>query len=266
MRFKLVSLAIGFLLLLGGGLYLVWKGVPLLIGSAVRLVPPSWEERLGSAVMARYGKADECGDQQTEAAVNAIAVRLQQALPPTPYKFQIKVVRNPEVNAMAAPGGHIVIFSGLLNKMGSAEELAAVLAHEMQHVIQRHSTHGIVRAVGLQLLIGMVLGDAGGMADLAGNLSTLHFARSDEWSADEGALENLMRAGIAPSAMAAAFGHLAEASPDGSAGRTPGVLAYLSTHPPLEERIQRANERQAQWQGERRGLGITLRRSCEAAK
>jgi predicted Zn-dependent protease len=116
--------------------------------------------------------------------------------------------------------------------------------------------------VGLQMRIGMLLGDAGGMADLAGNLSALHFARSDEWSADEGALETLMRAGIAPSAMASAFGHLAESSPD----RTPGVLAYLSTHPPLAERIELAKKREAQWAGPRRSLGVSLPKACAAAR
>lgn len=260
MRYKLASLAIGLLLLLAGAVYLVWRGVPLLISSAVRLVPPTWEERLGSAVTARYGAAEEC--KEAEAAIAAISKRLTQALSPNPYNFQIRVVRDQQVNAMAAPGGHIVIFSGLVNRMESAEELAAVLAHEMQHVVQRHSTQGIVRAVGLQMLIGMLLGDAGGMADLAGNLSALHFARSDEWSADEGALETLMRAGIAPSAMASAFGHLAESSPD----RTPSVLAYLSTHPPLAERMELARKREAQWAGPRRSLGISLPKACAVAK
>ena len=61
-------------------------------------------------------------------------------LPEPRYPFRVIVVNNPTVNALATPGGSIVVFRGLLERTENAEELAGVLAHEIQHVMHRHAT------------------------------------------------------------------------------------------------------------------------------
>ena len=256
MRLKLFSLAIGalcLLLLTGYGLY---RAVPLLLGGVVRLIPLSWEDSLGKAVVAGMTRPGAtCDDEATTKLIAAVTTRLQAAMPLTPYAFNVTVVRNPEVNALAAPGGHIVVFSGLIDRMDNADQLAAVLAHEMQHVVQRHSMNSLVRSIGLQALLSIVLGDPGLIGGLAGNLTVLHFMRSDEQSADDEALNTLMRAGIPPAEMQHAFENLDDHKQD-------APLKYLSTHPPLAERIARVKLRGAAFQGEAKPISVPIPKAC----
>ena len=65
------------------------------------------------------------------------------------------------VNAVAAPGGYIVIFFGLLEKIHAAEELAGVLAHEMQHIIHRHGTRMLFRERSTSMLVSLLAGSGG---------------------------------------------------------------------------------------------------------
>ncbi len=262
MKLKLFSLAAGLLLVLAMGVYLAWKSVPLLLGGIVGLVPVTWEEKLGQAVVAGMTEGERsCSDEATQAMLNEVVGRLQSAMPVGPYRFRVKVVRNPEVNALAAPGGHIVLFSGLLKNMDNAEQVAAVVAHEMQHVVQRHTTRGMVRALGLQAILTLTIGDPGLLGELAGNLTVMHFMRSDEQSADDEALKVLMRAGIAPMEMKKAFENLAKAS---GAARSEPVLKYLSSHPPLSERIERVAQQGAGWRGPARPLETSIAGVCPA--
>lgn len=260
MKYKIVSLAIGtlFLVVLAG--YGLWYGLPLLLGGVVRLIPTSVEDRIGSAVASSLASSrSTCTDDATRELMEAVRGRLLSAMPPSNYRFDIRVVQNQEVNAMAAPGGYIVVFSGLVNKMESPEQLAAVLAHEMQHVVQRHSMKGMVRAVGVQAFLSLVFGDVGLLGDLAGNLTSLSFMRSDEQSADDEALKTLARAGIRPEAMAEAFGNL-EKSPDGR--QNSQVVKYLSTHPPLGERIARVRQMGGDLKVEPRPIGVKMPTGC----
>ncbi len=264
MRFRLFSLAVGLLCLLSLTGYLLWQSIPMVLAGLVRLVPVSIEEQLGRAVVAGLARPGSvCEDEATKTLVKAAVARLESAMPKSAYQFDVQVVKNPQVNAMAAPGGHIVVFSGLIDKMDNPEQLAAVLAHEMQHVVQRHSMKGIVRAVGLQAFLSLVIGDPGILGDLAGNLTVLHFIRSDEESADDAALDTLMRAGIAPVEMQKAFENLSKGSEERGFETT---LKYLSTHPPLRERIERVKQRGGAWKGESRPLGERMGRACVAGR
>jgi beta-barrel assembly-enhancing protease len=66
-------------------------------------------------------------------------------LPEPRYPFLVTVVDQPMVNAFATPGGFIVILHGLLDRTASAEELAGVLAHEIQRVVHRDTTRAVLR-------------------------------------------------------------------------------------------------------------------------
>ena len=264
MKLKLASLAIGVLFVCGLAVYLIWQGIPLLLSGVLRLVPVSWEEQMGRAVVAGMTRTDPvCTDIATRELVSKVLARLEESMPKTPYHFDVQVLRNPLVNAMAAPGGHIIVYSGLIERMDSAEQLAAVLAHEMQHVVQRHSMKGVVRAIGLQTFLSLVLGDVGMLGDLAGNLTVLQFMRADEESADDAALQTILRAGIAPAEMQKAFENLAR--PEKGESRA-GSLKYLSTHPPLAERIERVRVNGAGWRGVTRPIGVTKSVPCLATR
>lgn len=259
MKYKLASLAIATVLAMSLLFYGIWRAVPHLLASLVRLVPVSVEDQMGVAVARSFGPV--CSGENVDALTKEITARLAPTLDSSPYKFDIRISPRKDVNALAAPGGHIVVFRGLIDAVDNADQLAAVLAHEMQHVVQRHSTRGIIRTIGLQALLTMMLGDVGALGGLAGNLTVLHFARADEQSADDAAVNMLMRGGIDPVSMERAFANLERVS---RGGDVPAAMKYLSTHPPLSERIARVKELSQGFRGPARPIEAPLKNLCPA--
>jgi predicted Zn-dependent protease len=129
------------------------------------------------------------------------------------------------------PGGIIVVNSGLISATRRPEELAGVLAHEIQHVEQRHSLRGAIQDLGLRGLWTVATGDVG--ATLAGQaaveLTSRKFSRDDEREADQGAFDLLVQHRIDPSAMADFFTTL-DKRVDAQ------IPELLSTHPASAER------------------------------
>jgi beta-barrel assembly-enhancing protease len=230
-QFLLWSLAV--VLFIGWSLYAVWAwGLPWVATAATRLVPVSWEQNFGSSVAASIAPdAKPCLAQ--------ISRRLQDALPsPSPYRFEIRCAASPDVNALAAPGGYIVVFQGLLDAVSSEEQIAAVLAHEMQHVLHRHSTRSIFRAFAIQAIAGLVFGDVTSLiAQVSGSLGALHYLRSDEEQADRDGVILLKRAGIDPMAMPEMLESLDRAIRD-----NPQLPSLLSSHPDTLRRISATRE------------------------
>lgn len=165
------------------------------------------------------------------AAIKEIGARLTQG---SKYSYQWYVAEDPSINAFAVPGGYVVVNTGLIQAADSAEEVAGVLAHEVQHVELRHTLKNMVHSLGLRALMALALGDLGSSAlgDMAASLSELKFSRDLESEADNHGLAALKRAGIAPQGMVSFFGKLSQQEK----GATPPAL--LSTHPASEERMQ----------------------------
>jgi predicted Zn-dependent protease len=127
----------------------------------------------------------------------------------------------------------VVVNTGLIQAADSAEEVAGVLAHEVQHVELRHTLKNIIHSLGLRAALSLALGDIGSTAlgDFAANLGELKFSRDLESEADSQGLAALKRAGIAPQGMVTFFDKLRKQE-----GASPPAL--LSTHPASEERMQ----------------------------
>ena len=93
------------------------------------------------------------------------------------------VLKDRSVNAFAAPGGHVVVLSGLIDEAKSGDEVAGVLAHEIAHVIHRHPMESLVRAMGLAVLAEALSGDGlGGTAAML--LAVTAYSREAEAEAD----------------------------------------------------------------------------------
>jgi Zn-dependent protease with chaperone function len=147
------------------------------------------------------------------------------------YTYDVHIVDDPSLNAFAIPGGIIVVHSGLIAATSRPEELAGVLAHEVQHVELRHSLRGLIKDLGLRGLWSYAIGDLGGslVGRAALELTSLSFSRDDERKADEAGLTTMAAAGIDPDGMPDVFGIMAERGGDAPA-------AFLSTHPLSEDR------------------------------
>ncbi len=224
---------------IGAAIALFFWGLPTLADVAADRVPVSWEERLGAAVADHVAPPKKrCADPRPARAIDDIVATLTAPYPKLPYTFRIIVVDDPTVNAFAAPGGYIVVFRGLLEQTRSPEELAGVLAHEMQHGLHRHATRMLLQHASTGLLVAALTGDAtGAMAyavESARTLGTLQYSRRYEEEADREGMRMLLKARINPGGMIAFMESLRKDDK-----HAPALVKYLSTHPSTEDRVEK---------------------------
>ncbi len=213
-------------------------GIPALAGLAASRVPVAWEEHLGQAVIEQLAPPSErCTDPIRVRTIEEMMTTLTSTLPNSPYTFHVTVVNNSTVNAFAAPGGYIVVFRGLIERTQAAEELAGVLAHEVQHIVKRHATRMLIQHASTGLLLAALTGagDLGSFGlEAAHTLGILRYSRRHEEEADADGVRMLAAAQIDPRGMISFFESLRKAEKG-----TPGFLKYVSTHPSTADRIQR---------------------------
>jgi Zn-dependent protease with chaperone function len=216
---------------------LYFRGIPAAASYMAERIPVTWEEELGRQTLESFiGQLTECEDEVLGGHISKIVKRLDSAAPEHPYTFRVHVINTDAVNAFALPGGDIVIFSGLIEMTERPEELAGVLAHEMQHIILKHSTKGMMESLSTYMLFKFMAGDAyaGGLVQSLGNL---RYSRLHEKTADEEGLEILLNAGVDPEGFIGFFEKMDELH-----GDVPEALSYLSTHPFAKERINYIRE------------------------
>jgi predicted Zn-dependent protease len=180
--------------------------------------------------------AEQKVDQEKTKWINAFAKELNLS---TSYPIRIKVVEEKEVNAFALPGGFIIVYSGILENMHSSQELAALLSHETAHVNLRHSLKSILGSATSGLLISFFIKDGSGiigaLVENADFLRTMHYSRNLERAADEEGMKILLRNQINPIAMNKLMNDLKESNEE-----LPEAMAFLSSHPTTDERINNA--------------------------
>lgn len=189
-------------------------------------VPTSWEERFGEALVGDFG-GRFCAGQGGQEALGKLAARLS----PGSAKLNIRVVNVPIVNAAAFPGGNIVIFDKLLKEAEGPDEVAGILAHEIAHVEERHTTEAMIRQMGLGVIVSAFGGTTGANIE---TLLSARYSRGAEAEADTRAIEALSRANISPMATAAFFERLAKV--EERLGTAATALSYVASHPLSGER------------------------------
>jgi Zn-dependent protease with chaperone function len=159
--------------------------------------------------------------------------RLVRHWPDTPYQFRVEIDDSEMANAMALPGGLIIVTQGLLDQVESENELAFVLGHELGHFKNRDHLRALGRGLVLSVFFAVVTGnDVGGIGIKAADLTLRGFSREQETKADEFGL----------SIVHAEYGHVNEAwrlferwaITDNS---FIDFVTYLSTHPDAGDRI-----------------------------
>lgn len=223
----------------------VWSSIHFLPRLVAPLIPLAWEESLGDGVVddiagifGAFTKGDVkwCNDPAGRLALDKMTGLLANQIT-SPYRFEVTVLDVDMVNAMAAPGGRIVIFGKLLTDARSPDEVAGVLAHEMGHAIYRHPTEAVARSMGISLVFNVLLGGLGsGASGAVGQaLVSSAYSRDAERNADSAALDMLSGAQISARGFADFFGRLAEMEGDG-----PNALSFISSHPSSDERARAA--------------------------
>jgi Zn-dependent protease with chaperone function len=230
------------LLLIGGLALGIWFSTDVLVEWAVNRIPVEWEQRLGQSAYRDFlVQQTVLKEGPSVGAVQEISQRLLQHLPPNPYSFEISVVKNDVVNAFALPGGYVVVFTGLIEQAKSGEEVAGVLSHEFNHVLERHGLERIVKQLGVVAVLGIILGDqqglAGVMKQVGSELLSLKFGRAQETEADVKGLQLLHRARIDPAGMIAFFQRMSV--------QEQGRVEWLSSHPMSAARAERLKKEAA---------------------
>ncbi len=156
-----------------------------------------------------------------------------------PWAFTFDVIESKQVNAFALPGGPTFIYTGLLEKLKTEDELAGVMGHELTHVRKEHWAYAYrdsqQRGLGLTALL-MVLRANSSLSNLASIgddvIFNLPFSRKHESEADAGGLKMMIAAKFNPQGIVDVFKLLAEL---GGKGKPPEIL---SDHPSDAKRIQ----------------------------
>ncbi len=225
------------------------------------LLTPSEELELGRSLLREVRRAMPLvTDPEITFYIDALGHRLVSNAPDATGAFHFLTVDNAQVNAFAMPGGIVGIHTGLIVEARDEAELAAVIAHEIAHITQRHIARMFARGrdinftTGLAVLAGILaasidpeLGQAaiaGGMA--LGIQSRIDFTRSNEAEADRVGIQILTSAGFDPHAMPDFFERMQELS----RGAHDAIPEYLRTHPVTLGRISDARGRAEQIRGD----------------
>ena len=181
-------------------------------------------------------------DPRYVSRVDRVADRVIRAAGGNPAQWEVEVFASDQLNAFALPGGKIGFYTGILDIMDSDDEIAAVMGHEVVHVLNKHAQQRAARSTSTQLgvaVAGAAIGASGGNAQAWSQIlgigaqvgNTLPFSRQHELEADREGLRLMARAGYRPEE-AIDFWRKMEARKDGAPPE------FLSTHPSGGRRIQ----------------------------
>jgi hypothetical protein len=241
----------------GGAAGDVGRQLGSLFSQASRVAPKPEQDQfaeelaLGPQVAGRVlGVRPLWADATAQQRVNLVGrwVASQTSRPELPWTFGI--IDTPELNAFAAPGGYILVTRGLYELLATDGELAAVLAHEIGHCVQRDH-YNVVRKQqlaeqGKDELARRIQPGTGAGEALARRYVEEHGAavllttldREAEYSADQAAEVYLARAGMNPIAFYSVLQKMVARGEQSA-----GLAALYKTHPPLTARLDRIDQR-----------------------
>ena len=216
--------------------------------SAGAVISPEYDRRLGQLFLRQVRQFAQLNkDPEITSYIQSIGYQIASHSDNPELSFTFFVVNDSAINAFAGPGGMIGMNSGVILNSGNESELAAVMAHEIAHVTQRHlartfeeaSKYGLAKAAALlgAVVIAIANPEAGAAA-IAGvtGLSAqnqINFTRANEEEADRVGMQTLVRAGYDPRGMPAFFEKLQQISRFSQSA----APEFLRTHPLTTTRI-----------------------------
>lgn len=223
------------------------------------LLSPQDEQRLGKAFM-RWVRAtqDVLDDPLLEEYIKNLGESLVEHSHGLGNRFRFFFVNSPQINAFAGPAGYLGINTGLMLITDSESELAAVVAHEITHVTQKHlmrawhsaSSMTMINAAALlgAVILGATVGSDAAIAASMGTQAMLqqnqiNFTRANEQEADRIGIGILEQSGFEPHAMPGFFSRMAKANRSYGAQ----LPEYLRTHPVTNSRIADSQGRADQY-------------------
>ncbi len=174
----------------------------------------------------------------TPAKITEMAQKIGRASDRPELNYVIRIMENEEVNAFALPGGYIYLYTGLLDKVASNDEIANIIGHETAHICARDGVNqmqkSIMYSIPAQILLSNRSAAIQQAVDAAFTLTMLKYSREQELRADKLGVTYAYRAGYDPEGMIGFFRKLEEM--EGTSSST--SLTFLRSHPVISERIE----------------------------
>ena len=179
------------------------------------------------------------GDPLWQDYINELGQKIVAVSDRSDLPFYFAVIESDQVNAFAAPGGYVYFYSGLIREMDQESELVAVMAHEISHVVARHSIKQLQSIMGLSIVLELAIGKSSentkALAGTALGIMMSGYSRAHETEADNFGTLYMTRAGWDPQGMVLMFEKLEELS----GHRQMDLFEMLaSTHPATESRVE----------------------------
>ncbi|MBP9186797.1 MAG: M48 family metallopeptidase [Bacteroidia bacterium] len=202
----------------------------------VEKVTDKTEEKLGELFWEIFQKTEkENKNPFVVNSIDSIITKICAANTINRDIIKVHVLDKDEINAFALPGGHLIIYSGLIQNADNQEELSGVICHEIAHIQLSHVMKKLVKEIGLTALISMTTGNGSGeiIKETAKMISSSAFDRSLEKEADIKAVDYLINAKINPEPFANFLYKLSVKE-----NETTKYLTWISTHPESKERAE----------------------------
>ena len=220
-------------------------GLPWVALKIAERMPPIVEESASNQVVRVLERLELKPTQLPQARQQSLQSQFKTLIKDEPRAEQMRLILAAAdgigPNAFALPDGRIYMTDELVELAKSDDELLAVLAHEAGHHVHRHCVRGAIESSSVFVLAGLLLGDATGSSiavSLPATLLSNGFSRDHEREADQYAFALLKRHGRSPKDFATLMSRLMKAH--GMDESDEGVVGYMSTHPPSEERVRAA--------------------------
>lgn len=230
--YALAALVVSVFVMFAG---LRW-GVPATAYLAAKTLPAGLDARIGRESLAAMDRLAMAESRLPSARRQALQAELDarcRRQPCPAYRLLFRESRLFGANAMALPGGTIIVTDDLVKLAQHDEEVLAVIAHELGHVQHRHSLRLALQSIGAGVVLVAITGDVSSVTDLAAGLPSLllqtGYSRDMEREADRYALAWLQTACIAPRRFADILGRL---------DKHPDDTGLLDSHPGSRERVR----------------------------
>ncbi|MEE9443367.1 MAG: M48 family metallopeptidase [candidate division Zixibacteria bacterium] len=209
------------------------------------LISSSQEVSIGQGLNQELQQSEKwLNDADWQAYFNELGQKIVAVSDRKDIEYKFAVIESDQINAFAAPGGFVYFYTGLIKKMDNEAELAAVMAHEISHVVGRHGVKRLQSVMGLSLVLDLALGkksdQAKALAGTALGVVMSGYSRSNEHEADDFGLTYMVKAGWHPDGMISMFEKLRAMSNDDNAGF---FEMLASSHPQASDRISSTRER-----------------------
>jgi len=233
------------------------------------IIPTSQEVAIGQGMAAEVARTEKSlPDTVWQNYLNTVGKKIIAVCDRKDLEYRFEVIESDQINAFAAPGGYVYFYTGLLREMKSEAEMAAVMAHEISHVVARHGIKRLQTSLGVAMAYDLAFGGDNSQALTAAisvgmGLLFADYSRDAEREADKFGIQYMIKAGYDPQGAVAMFETLARLGGGGG----DGVFEKLSSsHPATAERINNARAEINAMQPLPKGLALGDRKYGEMLK